>query len=172
MTHEVRTLTQTVNDRFDNLEQLLALRSGISPDELLESLVDFFVADNIPISILDTPPYRALLCRLVPAIAWFLPRSHNLRAAILRRALDLHNSVTAQTSGCRFVSLMADGVRKAGRIWLGICLVTTNHLFFWRLVHEMDQRASTIAATLADTINDLTKRGFAVGHRRVPALLA
>jgi hypothetical protein len=57
---------------------------------------------------------------------------------------------------------MADGVRKVGRIWLGICLVATNYLFLWRLVHEMDHKASTIAATLANTINDLTRRGIAV----------
>jgi hypothetical protein len=39
---------------------------------------------------------------------------------------------------------------------------TTNHLYFWRLFHEIDQKASAIAAALADTISDLAWRGFTV----------
>jgi hypothetical protein len=61
----------------------------------------------------------------------------------------------------RFVSLMADGVREAGRAWLGICLDTANQLHFWRLVQEVDQKASMTANTVSGTVVD----------RRMPRLI-
>jgi hypothetical protein len=77
----------------------------------------------------------------------------------MRRAINLNDSITEQISGCRLVNLMADGVPNAGRISLGICRVTTNDLVFWRLVHEMDQKVSTIAATLTTISQYLSRRG-------------
>jgi hypothetical protein len=57
---------------------------------------------------------------------------------------------------------MADGVRKAGRIWLGICLETVENLYLWRLVDEIDLKRATIADGLAETVRDLQNRGFTV----------
>jgi hypothetical protein len=57
---------------------------------------------------------------------------------------------------------MADGLRRAGRIWPGICLATVENLYFWRLVDETDQKSTTIADTLAEVVRDLQNRGFTV----------
>jgi hypothetical protein len=70
--------------------------------------------------------------------------------------------VAVAVSSSHFVSLMADGVRKAGRRWLGICLATVETLSFWRLVDETDQKSASIADALAETIRDLQNRGFTV----------
>jgi hypothetical protein len=86
------------------------------------------------------------------------PNSHELRSTIMQRTVALRNSISAATSHRRFVSLMADGARKAGRAWLRICLTTANQLHFWRLVHDIDQKASTIANTLVDMVLDIRMR--------------
>jgi hypothetical protein len=53
-------------------------------------------------------------------------------------------------------------VRKGARAWRGICLATVEHLFFWRLVDEIDQKSATIAGALAETIRYLQNSGFRV----------
>jgi hypothetical protein len=98
---------------------------------------------------------------LVQAIARYprpanvFPNSDQLRSPLMQRAVVLRNSISAATSGRRFVSLMVDIMRWAGRVWLGICLDTARQWHFWRLVHEVDQKASTKANTLADMVLDL-----------------
>jgi hypothetical protein len=98
------------------------MRFGWSSSDLLDALVDSFVMENLPISHFDWQFFRAGLCRLDPMVTNHMPNVHQLRATILRRALALRQSVTVAASSSLFVSLMADGVRKAGRLWLGICL--------------------------------------------------
>jgi hypothetical protein len=138
------------------------MRPGPSPSDLLETLVDYFVMENLPISHVDGSFFRAGLCRMDPTVAIHRPNAHQLRAAILRRVLTLRQSVTVVTSSSPFMRLMVDGIRKAGRLWRGICLATVENLCFWRLVDDTDQKSATIADVLAGTVRDLQDGGFTV----------
>jgi hypothetical protein len=53
------------------------------------------------------------------------------------------------------VSHINPGIARDRRAWLGICFATARQLHFWGLVHEVDEKASTIANPLADTILDV-----------------
>jgi hypothetical protein len=145
-------------NRFDQLETSIERRPRLYPGAVLMSLVEHFVHGNFPISQVDAAFHRTFVSYINPGIASDLTNSHQPRSAIIQRAVALRNSVGAATSGSRFVSLMADGVRKAGRAWLGMRLVTAGQLHFWRLVHEVDQKVSTIANTLADTVLSVRMR--------------
>jgi hypothetical protein len=152
----------TAHARFDRLEALFGTRPGPSPSDLFETLVDHFVMENVPISHVDAWFLRVLLCRLDPTVASHMPNAHQFREARLRRALALRQSVTVAALFSPFVSLIADGVRKAGHLRLGTCLATVETLYFWRLVDETDQKSATIEDALAETIRDVQNRGFTV----------
>jgi hypothetical protein len=54
---------ESIRFRFDHLEQVLGLRPVLSPKELLGAVLDYFVAENVPILHIDAPSFRGLLCR-------------------------------------------------------------------------------------------------------------
>jgi hypothetical protein len=155
-------LAHTVQVRFNRLDALLGMRPGPSSPDLLETLVDYFIMENVPISHIDAHFFRAAPYGLDPTVANHMLNPHQLNAAIPRRALALHESVTTTDSSSHSVSLMADGVRKAGCLWPGICLATVENLYFWRLVNDTHQKNTTIRDMLAETIRDLKIRGFTV----------
>jgi hypothetical protein len=143
-------LGNMIVNRFDQLETLIERCPRLCQGTMLKSLVEYFVHGNLPISQVDAPFFRTFVSCLNPGIANNLPNSHELRSTVIERAVALRNSIGVATSGSRFVSLMVDGMRKAGRAWLGICLDTASQMRFGRLVHDVDQNASTIANTVLD----------------------
>jgi hypothetical protein len=127
LVHQLGLFVSTIQARLDRLEALLGMRSGLFPSDLLETLVDYFVMENVPISHVDEQFFWAVPYRLDPTVASHMPNEHQMRADILRRAMALRHSVTVGASSNPFMILMTDGVRKAGRIWRGICLaIVTN----------------------------------------------
>jgi hypothetical protein len=144
-------LANMMVNRFDQLETLIERCPRLCQGTILKSLVEYFVHGNLPISQVDAPFFRNFVSCINPGIASDLPNSHQLGSAIIQQAVALRNSISAATSGRRFVNLMADGVRKAGCRSLGICFATASQLHFWRLAHEVDQKASTMANAVADT---------------------
>jgi hypothetical protein len=83
-----------VQARYDRFEALLGMRPGPSPSNLLDTLVNYFVMENVPISRVDRQFFSAALCRLDPTGASHMSNAHQLRAAILRHALAFRQSVT------------------------------------------------------------------------------
>jgi hypothetical protein len=160
--HQLGLFVRTIQGGFDPLQGLLGMRPGPSPSDLLESLVDYFVMENVPISLVDGQFFRSVLCQLDPPVANHMPNTHQLRPSRLRRGLVLRQSVTVAASSSLFMTLMADGVRNAGCIWPHISLATVENLCFWRLFNETGQKSATIADALAETIRDLQNRGFRI----------
>jgi hypothetical protein len=74
----------TVQARFDRLEALLGMHPGPSPSDLLETLVDYFIMENVPIPTVDGEDFPAVLCRREPTIASHILNGHQFRAAILQ----------------------------------------------------------------------------------------
>jgi hypothetical protein len=68
--------------RFDRLEALLKMRSSPSPSDLLETLVDYFVMENVPISRVDGQFFMPCL-RAGPDGRQPYANARQLRAAIL-----------------------------------------------------------------------------------------
>jgi hypothetical protein len=151
-------LRNVIANRFDQLEILIKRHLGLCRGTMFTLLVKYFIHGNLPISQIEAPFFRNFLSCVNPGITSDLPTSHQLRSTIIQRAVALRNCICAATSGNRSMSLMADAVPKAGRAWLGICLTTANQLPFRRLVHEVDEKTSTIANTMADTVHDLRMR--------------
>jgi hypothetical protein len=156
------TLRDMIINRFDQPETLIERRPKLRPGTMLKPLVEYFVQSNLPISQVDASLFRNCVSCINPGIASDLANSHQPRSAIILQAVAFRNSTSAATWGSWFASVMADGVRKAGRVWLGICFATASQLHFWRLVHGVDQRASTRANTLADTVLDVRVRRLMV----------
>jgi hypothetical protein len=69
----------TVQARFHRLEALLAMHPGPSPSDPLESRVDYFIVENVPISHVDGQFFCAVLCWLDPTFASYMPNAHQLR---------------------------------------------------------------------------------------------
>jgi hypothetical protein len=109
---------------------------------------------------------RVLLsCRALPAAPdgrQPYAESASAHGGHLQQALALRQSVAVADSSNPFVSLMAHGVRKAGRIWLSICLAIVENLYFWRLVDETNQKSATIADALVEIVRDRQNRGRTV----------
>jgi hypothetical protein len=112
----------------------------------------------MPISQIDALFFLNFVSCINPGIASDLSNSHELRSAVIQRAVALHNSISTATSGSRFMNSMADGVPKAARAWPGICLGTASQIHLRRLVHDIDQKAWTIAQSLTHTVLDLRMR--------------
>jgi hypothetical protein len=105
-------------NRFDQLETLIDRRPRLCQGIMLKSLVEYFVHGNLPISEVDAPFFRNFVSCINPGVASDLPNMDQLTSAIVQRAVALRKSISAATSGSRFMGLRSDGVRKAGRAWL------------------------------------------------------
>jgi hypothetical protein len=68
-----------VHVRFDRFEALLGMRPGPPPSDLLESPVDYFIMENMPISYVNEQFFRAVRCRLDPTVAGHMPNAHQVR---------------------------------------------------------------------------------------------
>jgi hypothetical protein len=99
-------------NRLDQLETLIERRPRLC-------LIEYFVHGILPMSQVDVPFFRSFVSYVNPSIANDPPNLHQLRNTIIQRAVALRNCITPATSGSRFVSLIADGVRNAGCAWLG-----------------------------------------------------
>jgi hypothetical protein len=100
------------------LETLIDRRQRLCHGIMRKSLVEYFVHDNLPIPQVYLPFLWSFVSCDNPGIACDLPNSHRLKRAIIQRTIAPRNSIGAVTSGSRFVSQTADGVRKAARAWL------------------------------------------------------
>jgi predicted acylesterase/phospholipase RssA len=55
------------------------MRPVPSPSDLLETLVDYLIIENVPISHVDGQFFRIVLCRLDPTVGSHLPIADELR---------------------------------------------------------------------------------------------
>jgi hypothetical protein len=81
---ELGWFVRTVQVQYGRLEALLAVRLGASPSDLFQTLVDYFIMDNVPILHLYGQFFPALLCRLHQTVASRTPDSHQFNGGILR----------------------------------------------------------------------------------------
>jgi hypothetical protein len=144
-----------------SLEEIRAMKATqqahpstvLSPQETLNEFVVLFATKNLPLYYLNDWVFRDFVHHLNPLIQ--IPNDAELRRGILRRAVEIRSQVTCESEGSPFCALMADGVTRAGRIWIAAVLATAKRFHFWRLAPVQNQRAGTIADVIADIVRKL-----------------
>jgi hypothetical protein len=126
----------------------------------IDSFVDLFARKNFPISLVGDHVLCHFLHDLNPFIQ--IPTVSQLRVAIIDRANRIRSAFTPESQSSRYVNLLADGIRKIGHIWLGVCLYIEQKFHFWRILEMPNQTANSIAERLAEVVRELNAKGFIV----------
>jgi hypothetical protein len=88
------------------------------------------------------------------------PKVWEVRAALLSQAHQLCESITPESQGGMYCSLMIDGVTAADWSWIGVCLGSFKGITFLRVLTVVDQAAATIALQLLEVVHNLQARRF------------
>jgi hypothetical protein len=150
---------------LESLDELRAIRlqmervsppTALSAEDIMNEFVTLFATKNLPLCYVNDDVFRGFVEHLNPRVR--VPSDAEIRKGILQRAREIRAGITASSEGSPYVALMADGVQRAGRLWLATVLATAKRFHFWRLAPLDNQRAGTIADVLADVVQGLAAR--------------
>jgi regulator of replication initiation timing len=151
MMAEISTELKTIAQQLPHLP---------SPEVVKERTAQFFSETNQPLRLVDHPAFKRWVDMIAPGVE--LPTSPELRQAILGQAQAFRESITPDSVGSSYISLMTDGSTMAGRKWLGVSLATSRAFLFWRALSMKNNEGKTIAQSLADVVKELTAKKFII----------